>query len=126
MQLLGFNKVVIESDDIYAASNQIVNIIPIFKINSRYEFPDSLKLVIDLPLDCYDDGKNQNILCFIPNNVNNNSFITYQPSPPLFITLKNNKSLYLDHITFKLYDNKNNLLPNQISSSAIVIIQSIK
>jgi len=125
MQLFGFETVTIESSDIYSATNNVINITPKDKINARYQFPDSLKLVIDLPLDCYDDGKNQNILCFIPNNISG-QFITYQPSPALFITLKNNKSLYLDHIAFKLYDNENILLPNQIASSAVVIIQSIK
>jgi hypothetical protein len=126
MQLFGFNKKEIESNDIYAAQDQTINIIPLFKINSRYQFPNNLKLIVDLPLDSYDNGKSENILSFIPNNVNSDGFITYQPSPPLFITLKNNRSLYLDHITFKLYDDKDVLLPPQIASSAVVIIQSIK
>jgi hypothetical protein len=126
MQLFGFNKKEIESNDIYAAQDQTINIIPLFKINSRYQFPNNLKLIVDLPLDSYDSGKSENILSFIPNNVNSDGFITYQPSPPLFITLKNNRSLYLDHITFKLYDDKDVLLPPQIASSAVVIIQSIK
>ena len=124
-QLFGFNNEVIESDDILAAQDNVINITPENKIDARYQFPDSFKLVVDLPLDCYDDGKNQNILCFIPNIIIG-KFITYQPSPPLFITLKNNKSLYLDHISFKLYDSNNILLPNQVSSSAILILQSIK
>jgi len=125
-QLYGFTQKTIVSEDIFSANDNIINITPTFKINVRYEIPDSIKLIIDLPLDSYDDGKNENILSIIPNNIVNNGFITYQPSPPLFITLKNNKSLYLDHITFKLYDDKNVLLPAQTSCSAVVIIQSIK
>jgi len=124
-QLYGFTNIVIVSNEIFAAPNNVINITPEFRVNARYQFPDSLKLVVDLPLDCYDDGRNENILSFIPNNISE-QFIIYQPSPPLFITLKNNRSLYLDHISFKLYDDKNVLLPNQVSSSAVVILQSIK
>ena len=124
-QLYGFTRSVIQSADVLASPDNIINITPESKTNSYYQFPDSLKLVVDLPLDCYDNGKNENILCFVPNNISQ-QYLTYQPSPPLFITLKNNKSLYLDHISFKLYDSNNILLPNQVSSSAILILQSIK
>jgi len=124
-QLYGFTNNVMISNEIFASPNNVINITPEFRVNARYQFPDTLKLVVDLPLDCYDNGKNENILCFVPNNISQ-QYLTYQPSPPVFITLKNNKSLYLDHISFKLYDSNNILLPNQVSSSAILILQSIK
>jgi hypothetical protein len=124
-QLYGFTTKTIVSDDIFSANDNIIDITPTFRINTRYEIPDSLKLVIDVPLDSYDNGRSENILSIIPNNINN-GYITYQPSPPLYITLKNNSKFYLDHINFKLYDNNNNLIPPQTSASAVVIIQSIK
>jgi hypothetical protein len=125
-QLYGYQKFLNQSSDVFAAVNNIVNIIPNNPINSRYEFPDNFKIIVDVPLDCYDEGKSQNILSFIPNAITSSGFIVYQPSPPLFITLKNTNPIYLDHINFKLYDNNNKLLPNQVSSSAVLIIQSIK
>ncbi len=125
-QLYGYQKFINLSSEVFAAVNNIVNIIPNNPINSRYEFPDNFKIIVDVPLDCYDEGKSQNILSFIPNAITSSGFIIYQPSPPLFITLKNTNPIYLDHINFKLYDNNNQLLPNQVSSSAVLIIQSIK
>jgi hypothetical protein len=125
-QLYGYQKFINQSSEVYAAVNNIVNIIPNNPINSRYEFPDNFKIIVDVPLDCYDEGKSQNILSFIPNAITSSGFIVYQPSPPLFITLKNTNPIYLDHINFKLYDNNSQLLPDQVSSSAVLIIQSIK
>jgi hypothetical protein len=80
---------------------------------------------LDLPLESYDQGKEEHIIAFVPNIVTNDkSNLIYSPSPVIYINLKNASPLYLDHLTVRLENEDNQLLDNQESCYVILLIAS--
>jgi len=127
-QLMGFQNIVNEMnpsdfpDLIATMSGQ-------FAIDLKYGLPEMLKIVVgNLNLDSYDGNltsiKQDNVLAFVPNVFAiSEKTITYNPLP-FFIQIKNSKETYLDHLSFKVYGDNDNLISPQISTSIVVLIQS--
>jgi len=126
-QLMGFQNIVNEMnpsdfpDLIATMSGQ-------FAIDLKCGLPEMFKIVIgNLNLDSYDGNltsiKQDNVLAFVPNVFATEKTITYNPFP-FFIQIKNSKETYLDHLSFKVYGESNNLIVPQISTSIVVLIQS--
>jgi hypothetical protein len=94
-------------------------------LNAQYGFPESIVVKLDLPLESYDQGKEEHIIAFVPNIVTNDkSNLIYSPSPPTYINLKNATPMYLDHLTVRLENEDNQLLDNQETCSVILLISS--
>jgi len=108
-------------------SSTLTVIIPAnLAINAQYGFPESVVCKLqDLPLESYDNGKEEHIIAFIPNIVvNDKSLLVYTPSPPIYINLKNASPMYLDHLTVRLENEDNTLLDNQETCSIVLLIAS--
>jgi hypothetical protein len=113
------------SSDIKNSSTLTVVIPANTPLNAQYGFPESIIVKLDLPLESYDQGKEEHIIAFVPNIVTNDkSNLIYSPSPPTYINLKNASPLYLDHLTVRLENEDNQLLDNQESCSVILLISS--
>jgi hypothetical protein len=113
------------SSDIKNSSTLTVVIPANTPLNAQYGFPESIICKLDLPLESYDQGKEEHIIAFVPNIVTNDkSNLIYSPSPPTYINLKNASPMYLDHLTVRLENEDNQLLDNQESCSVILLIAS--
>jgi hypothetical protein len=99
-------------------------------LNVINSLPEMLKLTItNLNLESYDgEGtiKQDSAIAYIPTNLDydGQEVLTYNPTQLIFIQIKSKKITYLDHLSFRINNEKEELIPSQIATSVVLVVQS--